>query len=319
MTDCSEIRDLLSEYMDHALDAEAKALADKHLSTCAACREELESLKALAQGLGSLPSVKAPADFLDQLHRRMERPSTLSRMRTWLFLPLRVKIPLQLAGAAVTALIIFSILPLQQSSLKLSTKPEQEKKEAAYYTDEAKGMIQPAERPQATVPRAAPAAPEKDTAPGKPAVRSEALVQKTPIPEPARETREVALHLKRQVHAKAASAERDAAQAPASAAVQEMQKHKLAAGAPVQEDKKERDPVLSITQAVGAAKGRVLSVDSSPQTGRPESVNAEMPAGELPVLYEKLRELGDLEVSPPTGAETDSDLVPVKIRLIEIQ
>ncbi|RPJ23266.1 MAG: hypothetical protein EHM26_00220 [Desulfobacteraceae bacterium] len=301
MTDCSEIRNLLSEYLDDALDAKAKALTDEHLRTCPACLEELDSLKALVKGIGSIGPVKAPPDFLAQLHQRMERPSKLSKMRDWLFYPLRVKIPLQLAGAAVTALIIFSILPLQQSSLKLHSKSEQEKKaeDTAYYVDESKEINS--------------------------AGRSEALVRKAATPEPAKGTREVALNLKRQVHTKAATAEPSAAQAPASPAVQEMQRQKLAARAPAQEDKKEealqKEPasVLSITKAIEAAKGEILSVDYNRQTNRPEFVHAEIPAGELPILFEKLRELGELQVSPETGTEKDSDLVHVKIRLIGLR
>jgi anti-sigma factor RsiW len=301
MTDCSEIRTLLSEYLDDALDAEAKALADEHLRTCPACREELDSLKTLVKGIGSLESVKAPADFLDQLHQRMERRSKISAIWEWLFYPLRVKIPLQLAGAAVMALIIFSILPLQQPSLKLHSKPEQEKKaeDPSYDVDESKGI--------------------------KPTARPEALVRKAAAPEPAKVTREVALNLKRQMRAKAATAEPSAAQAPASPAALEMQRQKLAAGAPAQEDKKEEalekepEPLLSVTKAIEAAKGKVLSIDHNPQTGRPESVYAEIPAGEIPLLYEKLRELGSLQVSPQTGTEEDSDLVPMKIRLTGLQ
>jgi len=295
MTDCSEIRNLLSEYLDDALDAKAKALADEHLRTCPACREELDSLKTLVKGIGSLESVKAPADFLDRLHKRMERPSKISQMREWLFYPLRVKIPLQLAGAAVIALILFSILPLQQSSLKLHSKPEQEKKaeDTAYYADESRG-----------------------------AGGAAAPVQKAVTPEPAKVTREVALNLKRQVRTKAATAEPSAAQSPASPAVQEMQRQKLAARAPAKEDKKEEalekesESVLSITKAIEAAKGKALSVEYHRQTGRPEFVHAEIPAGQLPIFYAKLRELGDLQVSPETGTEKDSDTVQIKIRIV---
>jgi len=295
MTDCSEIRNLLSEYLDDALDAKAKALADEHLRTCPACRKELDSLKTLVKGIGSLESVKAPADFLDRLHKRMERPSKISQMREWLFYPLRVKIPLQLAGAAVIALILFSILPLQQSSLKLHSKPEQEKKaeDTAYYADESRG-----------------------------AGRAAAPVQKAVTPEPAKVTREVALNLKRQVRTKAATAEPSAAQAPASPAVQEMQRQKLAARAPAKEDKKEEalekesESVLSINKAIEAAKGKALSVEYHRQTGRPEFVHAEIPAGQLPIFYAKLRELGDLQVSPETGTEKDSDTVQITIRIV---
>jgi anti-sigma factor RsiW len=352
MTDCSEIRNLLSEYLDDALDSKARAFAEEHLRTCPACREELGTLKALIKELGSIQSVKAPADFLDQLHKRMERPSKPAKVREWLFYPLRVKIPLQLAGAAVAALIIFSILPLEQSSLKMSSKGEQEKADAAYPAREAKGMIAPTQRSEAPVQQAAPPAAAKDESAGKPAAkseapeekpalsglagerstgklaaRSEALVQKAAIPEPVKdkEAREVTLNLKKQVRAKAASTEPSAAEAPASPAVSEMQRRTLAARAPAPEDKKEEatgkepESVRSVTKAVEDAKGKVLSVDHNPQTGRPEFVQAQMPAGALPALYEKLRELGELQVPPQMGAEKDSDLVLIKIRLIDQQ
>ena len=326
MTDCSEIRTLLSEYLDDALDAKARALADEHLRSCPACRVELDSLKTLVKDLGSIESVRAPADFLDQLHKRMERPSRVSTLREWLFYPLRVKIPLQLAGAAVMAFIIFSILPLQQSSLKLHSKPEQEKKagDTAYYMDETKEM-KAAGRSEAPVPKTAPVGLARDKDAERPATRPEALVQKATIPEPAKEAREIALNLKRQVRAKAATAESSAAQAPAAPTVQDMQRQKLAAGIPVQEDKKEEDvkkeldPVLSITKAIEATRGRVISVDYNKLTGLPEVVHAQMPAGEIPRLYEKLRELGELQVSPETGAEKDSSLVPIRIRLIGLR
>jgi len=300
MTDCSEIKSLLSEYLDDALDDKAKALVDEHLHTCAACREELDSLKALVKDIGSLESVKAPADFLAQLHKRMEPRSRLSGMREWLFYPLRVKIPLQLAGAAAVALLVFSILPTQESSLKLYPKSEPEKKaeDKAYYADESKET--------------------------KPAGRSDALVQKAASRAPAkdRETREVALHLKKQVHAKGII-EPSAAPAPAQLAVSEMQKQKLAARARLQEEKtedqleNESDSVRSITAAIETARGKVLTIDYNQQTGRPESIDAELPAGRISLLYEKLKELGDLRVSPETPTEKDSELVHLKIRLID--
>jgi hypothetical protein len=328
MTDCAEIRNLLSEYLDNALDAKAKALADEHLHTCPACREELDSLRALVKELGSIESVKAPADFLDQLHKRMERPSKRSTVREWLFYPLRVKIPLQLAGAAVVALIIFSILPLQQPSVRQYSKSEQETKAGgrAYDMDESKGT-KPAGRSDAPVKSAAPREIAQERDAGKPTASSEPLVRKaaTPAPVKDKKTWEMTLNLKKHFLPKAATAEPSAAQAPASPAVHDMQRQKLAAGTPVQEDKKEEkmkkeiDPVLSITKAVEAAKGTVLAVDHHPHSGRPGFVQAEIPAGQLPILYEKLRELGELQAPPVTLNEKNSDLVPIKIRLIGLQ
>jgi len=300
MTDCSQIKSLLSEYLDDALDDKAKALADEHLRTCAACREELDSLKALVKDIGSLESVKAPADFLAELHKRMEPRSRLSGVRDRLFYPLRVKIPLQLAGAAAVALLVFSILPTQEPSFKWYPKSEPGKKaeDKAYDVDESKET--------------------------KLAGRSDALVQKAATRAPAkdRETREVALQLKKQVHAKGII-EPSAAPAPAQPAVSEMHKKKLAAGARLQEEKtedqgeNEYDSVRSITTAIETARGKVLTVDYNQQTGRPESIDAELPAERISLLYEKLKELGDLQVSPETPTEKDSELVHVKIRLID--
>ena len=105
--DCSKIKERLSEYMDEVLDAETKAVVDKHLSTCKNCQEELASLKALVSELGSMEPVESPKDFLDQLHERMEKRSRLSRILRTLFVPMRIKIPLEFAGAVAVAILVF--------------------------------------------------------------------------------------------------------------------------------------------------------------------------------------------------------------------
>lgn len=57
---CLGTRRVLSAYMDGRLSAEEKAPVVDHLSTCQACREELESLRATVSLLRQLPEV-APA------------------------------------------------------------------------------------------------------------------------------------------------------------------------------------------------------------------------------------------------------------------
>ena len=99
----------------------------------------------------------------------------------------------------------------------------------------------------------------------------------------------------------------------------------MAERATPQEDKREEVPekkpesLLSIAKVIEAVKGKILSVDYSRQTGQPESIHAETPAEQLPILYEKLRELGDLQVSPETGTQKDSGFVHVRIRIIGLQ
>jgi len=64
--ECAGVKKLLSEYIDGSLDAQAGAAVKDHVSTCKGCKEELASLSAMVEALGSLEPVKAPADFLEK-------------------------------------------------------------------------------------------------------------------------------------------------------------------------------------------------------------------------------------------------------------
>lgn len=108
--DCADIQRHLSEYMDGVLDAQTEDSMGKHLSSCEACQKELESLKVLVQELETLPKVKAPDDFLEQLHDRMT-----SRFVFWDYIKglsrvFKMRIPLQIATATAMAVLIFAII-----------------------------------------------------------------------------------------------------------------------------------------------------------------------------------------------------------------
>ena len=122
--ECAKIRDLLSEYIDGALDAQTKALIDAHLRICPKCSEELASLKTLIRELGSVESFKAPDDFLEKLHERLEPRFSFQKIVRLLFVPGRVKIPLEFATATAMAVLIFSILYIQQPERMIPVAPE---------------------------------------------------------------------------------------------------------------------------------------------------------------------------------------------------
>ncbi|MBN1848701.1 MAG: zf-HC2 domain-containing protein [Deltaproteobacteria bacterium] len=108
--DCVNIQRLLSEYIDGVLDAQTRDKVEKHLSTCERCGEEIESLKALIRDLETLPRVKAPDDFLEQLHERMH-----ARFDFWAYIKgfsrfFQMRIPLQIAAATAMAVLIFAIV-----------------------------------------------------------------------------------------------------------------------------------------------------------------------------------------------------------------
>jgi len=126
---CEEIRELLSEYLDDALPGETKAYVDEHLASCRACQQELASLTSLVRELRSLEPLEPPQDFLGRIHVRLAEPPWYLKMVRGLFLPMRIKIPLQIAGAVVTAFLVFSILSIQQMDFRYSKLPGGEREE----------------------------------------------------------------------------------------------------------------------------------------------------------------------------------------------
>ncbi len=55
--------ELLSAYLDHQVTPDERARVDAHLTACAACRSELESLRATASLLHALPRIPTPRAF----------------------------------------------------------------------------------------------------------------------------------------------------------------------------------------------------------------------------------------------------------------
>ncbi len=110
---CAGIKELLSEYVDGVLDAQTKADIKEHIATCTGCQKEIKELKALVEDLGSLEQAKAPDDFIDRLHERIEPRFGFGKIINALFVPMRIKIPMQLVTATATAVLVFSIINLQ--------------------------------------------------------------------------------------------------------------------------------------------------------------------------------------------------------------
>jgi hypothetical protein len=93
---CREIRQLLGVYVVGAIDPAERSLVDEHLSTCAACRDELaglaglpamlsrvpaEDVARLGQTVVSLPESHEPSpEMLDSLLRRV---AARRRTRMW--------------------------------------------------------------------------------------------------------------------------------------------------------------------------------------------------------------------------------------------
>ncbi|MBW2557035.1 MAG: zf-HC2 domain-containing protein, partial [Deltaproteobacteria bacterium] len=95
--ECALIQERLSEYIDGTLDANDRTAVENHISSCKSCKEDLSSLIEMVEELHAMDPVEAPADFLEKIHERMDSRFSLDRIIRKLFIPFRIKIPLELA------------------------------------------------------------------------------------------------------------------------------------------------------------------------------------------------------------------------------
>lgn len=69
----------LSAYLDGALAPEPRARVELHMSSCAECRAEFDSLRHLKVALSSAPRKSMPADLALSLERRFAHDATPAR------------------------------------------------------------------------------------------------------------------------------------------------------------------------------------------------------------------------------------------------
>lgn len=112
--ECSEIKTHLSAHLDSALDARTDKILEAHLAGCNACRQTKATLQSVVREVSVLESAKAPDDFLEQLHARLDSSFALRNQMRKLFSPLHIKLPLQLATATALGFIIFFMVQTQE-------------------------------------------------------------------------------------------------------------------------------------------------------------------------------------------------------------
>ncbi len=324
--ECAEIKDLLSEYIDGTLDAQTKALIDEHLLDCLKCKEELASSKALIRELGSLESFKAPDDFLEKLHERLEPRVSFRKIMRILFVPGRVKIPLEFATATVMAVLIFSILYIQEPGKMISEVPESST-HVKVMEKTSMDTVSPAGKGEA--------------------FKSKPVLEKTTAQQPARkrEIIELTLLLEKEGPGKAyapsdsieaAPAQERVAERPRTARLAapkaEMKKDTLRRERQVTGFAKEKSPVLEgeprpsfsglrdtftkVKELIRLVEGKTLSVEYEPHNERPQYICAEIPAENYKTFCYKLNRLAILQTSPPTISEKDHGTIRIRIRFI---
>jgi anti-sigma factor RsiW len=141
--ECSRVNQLFSEYIDDAIDEKTRRTLEEHLTACESCAGDLKALRSSVAAFGSLVQVRAPADFIEKLHARIElneQVSWVGWLKTKLFFPLHIKLPLEVAGLAMAALLVVVIHHGAKQEARRDYAPSQVKAPKAEVFDLDKEM-----------------------------------------------------------------------------------------------------------------------------------------------------------------------------------
>jgi Putative zinc-finger len=114
---CEEVQTRISEYLERSLDAISMKSMEVHLSSCSRCRVDADSLADCIQEVAGLPVVDPPLGFAQRVMAHVREINKKPTLWERLFLPTRVKIPLQ---ATAVVLIGALALVLSQKEEKLN-------------------------------------------------------------------------------------------------------------------------------------------------------------------------------------------------------
>jgi hypothetical protein len=104
---CAQIKPLLADYLDNDLSDRERSLVEDHCAQCRHCGEEREFLTKYKGDIASFMHVNAPADFNTRLWQRIKKLKRKKSFVAALFYPLKIKIPMEAAGACALGLLVF--------------------------------------------------------------------------------------------------------------------------------------------------------------------------------------------------------------------
>jgi hypothetical protein len=71
MKSCTEIREMLSFYLDNELHENERKMVVKHLETCSDCKGELEQLKNVIDSIDEIDEIELPKGYSEILHEKL--------------------------------------------------------------------------------------------------------------------------------------------------------------------------------------------------------------------------------------------------------
>lgn len=312
--DCREIRERLSEFIDGVLGGREASEVKAHLDQCDACSEAHRSMVNIIGHMQKMERIEEPADFLEKVNARMDQRVSSTGLMRRLFLPLRVKIPLELAAAAVVIAVIVYLGGVKEpQQLYRITVTERETPVAVKEADEsghadAAGKSAPEERRTgkkgSPIPQTPPAQEkpietkglEKESAPAAQAPEADKAAVLTAKPEPpapklekARDSTRVLVTVTDE-HTGAERMMTDYAGAEKSA-IRSI---------------KGPAPQPSLEETIHSLGGDIIEAEYEEGTHNPERMIIEIPVGEFESLIRVLARMGQIQ-SPPTEIKRKAD------------
>jgi hypothetical protein len=107
------VRDKLSEYVDGMLSQEEASAVKEHLDHCPDCMEEYAEMVKIIGHMSQMERLETPEFFMEKVHERLEKPSLLKKIAKGLFFPVKIKLPLEIAGLAAAALLVVYITQIR--------------------------------------------------------------------------------------------------------------------------------------------------------------------------------------------------------------
>jgi hypothetical protein len=338
---CFKAKKLLSSYLEGQLDKHSSMQLEKHLAGCDACRRQVEDLALLIGELKGLAPVKAPPDFLDQIHARLQPRLRRHHFAKKLFHPLRIKIPLELASAAALALLIVAVIGIQKEEKPVSQKPQVVVSRSALEQKiDSNGLSRPLEKAGPM-----PAAKQRDI--HKTETESKSIVLTVIVKSGRSDRLDDTMVLQDAAsepsHGKAASLEeteegsltrfsrqKPAFQKPAEDRIKKRAPAKSpGAAATSDQDKRgvrdkhrsDTDGIVSRVQAlVQSLAGNIRSERETGQTQVLRQVTVDIPAGRYSEFIDELGRIAPFQTPPPPPAITlNQDPIRIQIRFIVSQ
>lgn len=349
------VNDQLSEYIDGMLGPEEASAVKEHLDHCPDCMNEYAEMVKIIGYMSQMESLEMPEFFVEKVHERLKKRSLRRRVFQGLFFPLKIKLPLEIAGLAAAALLVVYITAIRGRphvyELTVAQKPqpmavleestvvlEEKKIDRDAKINEAAALNKRARPPTELKDKEMEKGEKRvETVEAIPSGKKEQLPTTPQAPqakqkEAAAIAGETTLH-SQEVHKRAKHGEvllEDKFERKAEAGAEALSSreprkneepgHEIDA-AEIAEIKKEAPDKMayqeqSLQNIIIALGGKVLESETKGDARISESLIIEIPAEKYPELLQILEERGTIQKPFPALKEKDRTRVQIRINLL---